>query len=278
MVSKLIEDVGGVLIFVALGLIGLALALAWLLARRLVSPLQDLAHQVRGLGPNGAIAPGMRQRRDEIGYLADKLGTTLDELRAALAREHAFTRDVGHELRTPLTVMKNTLVRAADRPLSGQDANALSDGVDDIGKTVDLLFALARAGHVAHAAFDLRGCIEDRLLRIVDQIEPIADRLVIDLPEQLAVVGNRHLAMLLIDNCLGNALFHGGPEARLRCSFADGVLSIENTCDVQRPQAIQGFQHGQDLLRRIAAAMDWELTVHAEPTSYRVDIVPQPGA
>jgi len=117
-VSKLIRDVGGVLVCVALGVTGVALLLAWLLSRRLVAPLQVLAEEVRSLGPNGPADFSARRRRDEIGYLADRLGTFIAALQAALAREHAFTRDVSHELRTPLTVMNNTLCQAALRPLA----------------------------------------------------------------------------------------------------------------------------------------------------------------
>lgn len=274
-VSKLIQDVGGVLIFVALGLVGLALLLAWLLARRLVLPLQTLAHEVRQLRPGAQVALGARGRRDEIGYLAERLGATFEELHAALAREHAFTRDVSHELRTPLTVMKNTLARAASHSPGAPDVALLQAETARMSATIDVLFALARAEPVAHAPFDLRGCIEESLLRLIDGQDLDDDWLALDLPERLDVVGNRHLALLLLNNCLGNALFHGGPGARLRLSFADGVLGIANTVDAGRAGQVQGFLHGQNLLQRIAAAMDWTLDFHAGGAAYRVDIVPR---
>ncbi|WP_020652384.1 sensor histidine kinase [Massilia niastensis] len=273
-VSKLIQDVGGVLIFVALGLTGLALLLAYLISRRLVLPLQVLAHEVRSLTPDGAVALSARRRRDEIGYLAEKLGATIAELHAALAREHAFTRDVSHELRTPLTVMKNSVVQAASRPLGRQEVAQLRAGIDEIGNTIDVLFALARAEHIAHEPLDLRGCIEEGLLRLLDSGDWDDERLALDLPDRLEVLGNRHLSRLLINNCLGNALFHGGPDSRLRLSFANGVLSLENTVAPGRAGTMQGFLHGQNLLRRIAGAMRWELSFHAGATAYRVDIVP----
>ena len=277
-VSKLIEDVGGVLIFVALGLIGLALLLAWLLARRLVLPLQTLAHEVRQIGPGTPVALGARGRRDEIGYLAERLGATFGELHAALAREHAFARDVSHELRTPLTVMNNILVRAACAPPDAQELAQLQAGVAEMSGTIDVLFALARAEQLPHAPFDLRGCIEESLLRLlhgrtVDQLDE--DWLTLDLPERLDVVGNRHLALLLLNNCLGNALFHGGPDTRLRLTFAHGVLGIANTLDAGRAGQVQGFLHGQNLLDRIATAMGWSLDFHAGGAAYRVDIVPR---
>lgn len=266
-VSTLIQDVGGVLIFVALGLIALALLLAYLLSRRLVSPLQALAHEVR----EGAVEFSARHRQDEIGYLAEKLGATITELHTALDREHAFTRDVSHELRTPLTVMNNLVGQAA---WDAGDVAQLRAGLDDIGNSIDVLFALARAEHIAEETFDLRGCIEESLLRLLDQGALEGERLTLDLPERLTVLGNRHLSMLLINNCLGNALFHGGAGTRLRLSFADGVLSLGNTIDPARTGTTQGFQHGQNLLARIGKAMRWRIDFHAGVT-YRVEIAPR---
>jgi signal transduction histidine kinase len=278
-VSKLFQDIGGVLVAVALGLIALALLLAWLLARRLVSPLQVLAHEVRSLAPDTPVpeAPvvfSARKRRDEIGYLADRLGTTIGALHAALRREHAFTRDVSHELRTPLTVMHNTLAAASARPLDRHETAQLQAGLDAMRGTIEVLFALARAGHIASEVFDLRGCIEESLLRLLDDGACGGERLLLDLPDRLDVAGNRHLARLLIDNCLGNALFHGAPGAPLRVSLAGGVLSMANAVDPGRAGTMQGFLHGRNLLVRIAAAMGWELAFAAGATAYRVDIVP----
>jgi signal transduction histidine kinase len=274
-VSQLFQDVGGLLTTIALGLIALALLLAYLLSRRLVAPLQVLAHEVRGVAPQSAIAFSAAERRDEIGYLAQKLRATLAEQHATLEREHAFTRDISHELRTPLTVMNNTLSQAASRPLAEQEVAQLQVGLAEMGNTINVLFALARAEHIASETFDLRGCIEDSLLRMLDDHSASEERLMLQLPDRLAVLGNRHLSTLLINNCVSNALFHGGPESRLALSFAAGVLVVENTVDAERPAAMQGFQHGQNLLRRIAEAMRWKISFHAGATAYRVEISPQ---
>ncbi|MDB5918884.1 MAG: hypothetical protein JWR40_3118 [Massilia sp.] len=273
-VTKLFQDVGGVLVFVALGLIALALLLAYLLSRRLVSPLLVLANEVRSLSQQSSIELSARHRRDEIGYLAEKLGTTIGELHSSLNREYAFTRDVSHELRTPLTVMNNILRPAQSRPLDTDDVAQLRAGLDEIGNTIDVLFALARAEHIAHETLDLRGCIEESLLRLLDNGAWEDERLALHLPDRLDVLGNRHLSMLLIKNCLGNALFHGGSDSRLQLSYADGVLSFCNTVDPARTGTMQGFLHGQHLLRRIAKAMRWEIGFHAGATAYRVEIVP----
>jgi hypothetical protein len=151
----------------------------------------------------------------------------------------------------------------------------LRAGLSEIGNTIDVLFALARAEHIADEALDLRGCIEESLLRLLDNGGWADERLVLHLPDRLEVLGNRHLSMLLINNCVGNALFHGGAGSRLQLSFADGVLSLSNTVDPARTGTMQGFLHGQQLLRRIAKAMRWKIGFHSGATTYRVEIEPR---
>jgi hypothetical protein len=137
-----------------------------------------------------------------------------------------------------------------------------------------MLLAPARAEHIADAPFDLRGCIEDSLLRLVDG-DRTGERLALDLPDRLDVIGNRHLATLLMNNCLGNALFHGGPTSRLALTFSGERLRLENSIDSAHAGAVHGFLHGQNLLLRIAAAMGWTVDVHEGAMVYRVDIVPR---
>lgn len=273
-VSKVIKDVGGVLLFVALGLIGLALLLAWLLSRKIVRPLQVLAAEVRDVKGGEAIVLSAAGRSDEIGYLADRLGAAITELQAALAREHDFTRDVSHELRTPLTVMRNALGNSS---LCADGVAQLRAGVADMGAAIDVLFALARAEHVETSVFDLRGAVEESLLRLVDAGDKAAERadhwLTLDLPERMLVCGNTHLTTLLLNNCLGNALFHGGPQCRLHIAMAGQVLQVKNTIAAGSQAIPQGFLHGQNLLKRMAGAMGWRIAFEGDAACYTVEIV-----
>lgn len=273
-VSRLVREVGGVLIGVALALVGLALLLAWLLARRLVLPLQRLANEARDLTPDGTPHFSARGRPDEIGYLARRLETSYVQLQTALQREQAFARDVSHELRTPLTLMRNALALADARPLLAQEQSQLQDGVAEMSNTVELLFAMARAAQVASGTVELRGCIEQCLLRLLEQHAWDASLLSLELPGRLEVQGNRQLVLLLLNNCLSNALFHGGPACQLRISFEQGCLAIHNTVPAGQAVRVHGFSHGQHLLLRLAHVMQWNIRFHAGVAQYRVDIVP----
>ncbi|OBV38444.1 sensor histidine kinase [Janthinobacterium psychrotolerans] len=273
-VSRLVREVGGVLIGVALALVGLALLLAWLLARRLVLPLQTLAQEAQALLPGHPPQFSARGRPDEIGFLARRLESTFTELQTALRREQAFARDVSHELRTPLTLMRNTLMLAAEHPLQALEQAQLQQGVDELGNTVELLFALARAEQIPFETVELRGCIEQCLLRLLEEHGWDASLLALDLPQRLPVRGHGQLVNLLLNNCLGNALFHGGPACQLTISFEHGCLSIHNTVPVGQAVRVQGFSHGQLLLARLAQVMQWEIRFHPGTADYRVDIVP----
>ncbi|HEU4817992.1 HAMP domain-containing sensor histidine kinase [Janthinobacterium sp.] len=273
-VQRLVREVGGVVAGVALALISLALLLAYWLARRLVLPLQRLAREARQLAPGGAVHFSERDRPDEIGFLARRLETAFAELQAVLRREQAFARDVSHELRTPLTLMHNSLALAGAQPLAADGQAQLRQGVDDMRATIEVLFALARAEQLPGDVVELRGCIEQCLLRLLDEYRWDASLLALDLPERLDVVGNPQLTMLLLNNCLANALFHGGPACRIRIAYAQGCLSIGNTLQAGQPRRIQGFAHGQSLLGRVTQAMRWDIRFHAGEEHYRVDILP----
>lgn len=272
-VSRLVPEVGGVVLGVALALIGLALLLAYWLARRLVRPLQRLAQEARQLAPGGAVHFSERDRPDEIGFLARRLETTFTELQAVLRREQAFARDVSHELRTPLTLMHNSLALAGAQPVTADGQVQLRQGIDDMRATIEVLFALARAEQLPGEVVELRGCIEQCLLRLLEDVAWDASLLALDLPERLDVVGNPQLTMLLINNCLANALFHGGPACRISIAFAQGRLSIVNTVPAGQPRRIHGFAHGQNLLLRLAQAMHWDIVFHPGAAQYRVDII-----
>ncbi|WP_219134624.1 HAMP domain-containing sensor histidine kinase [Janthinobacterium sp. UMAB-60] len=272
-VSRLAQEVGGVVAGMALALIALALLLAYWLARRLVQPLQRLAQEARQLAPGSAVHFSARDRPDEIGFLARRLETTFSELQQALQREQAFARDVSHELRTPLTLMRNTLALAGAQPLGGQAQAQLQQSTDDMRATIEVLFALARAEQLPGEVVELRGCIEQCLLRLLDDHPWDASLLTLELPERLEVLGNGQLTMLLINNCLANALFHGGPACRISITFAQGCLSIGNTLPAGRPRRVQGFAHGQNLLLRLAQAMRWDIAFHPGEREYRVAIM-----
>jgi signal transduction histidine kinase len=88
-------------------------ALSWMfgswLSSRVIRPVTDLAHRLRGfrrVGKAEPLAPHFAD--DEVGELAQALDEYSARLTALVERDREFNSDVSHELRTPLAVIAST--------------------------------------------------------------------------------------------------------------------------------------------------------------------------
>ena len=98
----------------------LAALLSFLLAGRLLRPLNRLTAAAAAIGRSGnlrAPLPGA-ERGDEVGRLAGVLQTSFRQVAEVLEREETFTYAAAHDLRSPLTAMKTRLQGALSGPRS----------------------------------------------------------------------------------------------------------------------------------------------------------------
>ena len=135
------------------GLIGLvpATALAWLVARRALSPLSRIAQRAsRVTAGDLSVRMGPVTTRDEIGEVATAIDAMLERLEVAFAAQRQFVHDASHELRTPLTIARGHLEVAlpgeGGSPELRQAVGVAIGELDRMGQLVDSLLRLARAG------------------------------------------------------------------------------------------------------------------------------------
>ncbi|WP_338103688.1 HAMP domain-containing sensor histidine kinase [Pseudomonas typographi] len=89
--------------------VALAVLLGWLIGRRVIAPVSNLAAQVRrasALPVEQAPAASGSWANDEVGELAASYNQTQGRLAAALRREQQFTSDVSHELQLPIHTLE----------------------------------------------------------------------------------------------------------------------------------------------------------------------------
>lgn len=215
--------------------------LSYYVVRQAMAPLRDVERTA------GAIAAGDLDRRvpawprtTEVGQLAHALNTMIGQLQtsveSAQSKEEQMRRFVGdasHELRTPLTSVRGytELYRSGatddvDRVLSKIDdeSKRMSLLVEDLlaltraegsrleRKPVDLLELSLSAASSARAAFAGREVTVANETSSIPLVDGDPDRL--------------HQVLL---NLIGNALVHGGPEARvnLRLRLDGGQVLID---------------------------------------------------
>ena len=120
----------------------------FLLARRIVRPLREVAATARRLssGDRGARAPA-----DSTAEVAD-VASALNDLAAALTtsenRQRTFLMSVSHELRTPLTTIKGYAEALADGVITGESAQRAGQTMlaesEHLDRLVEDLLVLAR--------------------------------------------------------------------------------------------------------------------------------------
>ncbi len=155
--------------------IGLALLGGYLLARRVLSPVDRMVEVA-----NHITASDLRQRvevlnaNDELGRLAQTINSLFDRLEKSIDEMRRFTADAAHELRTPLAVLRSGVEVALRVPRSPEEyrqaLEAAADEARRLTRLADQLLFLSRqeAGMVQ---------IEREEVRLDALLKDVAERL-----------------------------------------------------------------------------------------------------
>ncbi len=132
---------------VTVGLMALALACAWWLARQWARPLVAVQHATERIA-NGEL--GVRlptSRSDEIGDVMRNVNHMAESLQRMESTRRRWMADMSHELRTPLAVLRGEIEALVDgvRPLTSQAMLSLREDALRLGSLVDDLHLLAMA-------------------------------------------------------------------------------------------------------------------------------------
>ncbi|NUU24828.1 MAG: HAMP domain-containing histidine kinase [Streptomycetaceae bacterium] len=229
---------------IALGVVGAAaIGFGWLIAGRVLQPLQRVTDTARRISEAPAADRGLHERialdgpQDEIKELADTFDVMLTRLDHAFDGQRRFIANASHELRTPLSLNKALLevaVRGAD---ASPEVRQLGTTLLDINarheRLIDGLLLLARSeAEVAeHAYVDLADVVE----HVVDQLPGDTVPDVITTVGEAPTSGNPVLLERLAQNLVENGVRHNVPSGgwvRIGCrAVHDGSveLTVANT-------------------------------------------------
>ena len=271
-----------------------SVALGWLLAGRVLRPLQVITAAARQLS-----ATNLHERlaldgpNDELRELGDTFDALLERLEASFAAQRQFVANASHELRTPLTLERAILeVTLADPDATAALLRAACERVLAIGeqqeRTIGALLTLARSErgvehHVPLLLDELAG-------KVLDERRDEIARRGLRLDSELArapITGDRSLVERLIANLLDNAIqhnSHGGwlsvassldaGAALLTVANAGPVIAPEQLASLRRPFQRLGVDRtghdgghglGLSIVDAIATAHGAKLAVHAQP-------------
>ena len=220
----------------------LAVALSYVLGRRVASGSRELTHALRGLADSpygGTPLPAGNIRSSapaEIAALATELAATRESLLLSRDRERALEQSrrelvafMSHDLRTPLAGLRALAEGLEDGVIEDQDGalRQMRQTVERMNGLVGDLFELSRlnAGPTRPAvargqlslvelAYDVVGeAREHARRRHVDLVLDVADD-----ADRLAVQGNGDELARALSNLVGNAVRHTHEHGQVRVS------------------------------------------------------------
>ncbi len=235
---RYLHQVRGQLLFIALAAVLLGLLAGWLLARRLLRPIDALSQGTRRLRAGDYDSRIELARTDELGQLArdfDALAVTLGEDSRARKR---WVADTSHELRTPITILRAELEAILDgvRPADAAALRSLHTEIIRLGKLVDDLSELARADRgeltIIRAPLSPVGILSESLALFGNRLEQRGIRVELDLQaaQSARILGDRVRLGQIFTNLLENSA---------RYTDANGTLRI--TAQLAQQQLVLRF-------------------------------------
>ncbi|WP_101847687.1 sensor histidine kinase [Zhihengliuella sp. ISTPL4] len=260
--SDLIRAFVPVAAMVMVALLAIGLGGGWLLAGRMLAPLDRIGDAAR-LAAQGSLSHRIRMEgpSDEFRDLADVFDTMLEQLEAHVAEQQRFAANASHELRTPLAISQTLLDVARTDP--DRDVEALIDRLREVNtRAIDLTEALLLLSRADQRTFP-RTLVDLSLLaeESVEALLPLADRRGVAVEVSgvpATVLGSSALLPQLVTNLVANAIVHnradGGSVAVRTHSLPDAVaLVVENTgAELHASQVatlVEPFQRGTERTR-----------------------------
>ena len=218
-----------------LAVIVAAALVAWLLARSIAAPLEDVADVARVLPEDLDLRADEDRGPREVREVATALNITASRLGDLIGRAQRVAADASHHLRTPLTGVRlrlEAIEETSGDPRIASEAAAATAEVDRLTRRIDQVLALAKtdAAHVGAESVDVSMIVADR----VSAAEPLAAERGVALdpsvePDLVAralpgVVGRT------TDELLGNALAYAATRVTVSVTLEgdDVVLRVDD--------------------------------------------------
>jgi signal transduction histidine kinase len=240
---------------IALVLAGVAATvLGWLIAGRLLQPLQRMTDTARRIADAPAADRGLHERialdgpHDEVKRLADTFDVMLERLDRSFDGQRRFVANASHELRTPLTLNRALLEVAVHRRAASVEVRQLGETLLEINgrheRLLDGLLVLARSE---------RAVTERSYVDLADVVEHVSEQAkqggvtILTEAGTAPTTGNPVLLERLVQNLVENGVRYNVPAdgwvGVTSDAHADGsvVLVVSNTGPVVPPYEVPGL-------------------------------------
>jgi two-component system, OmpR family, sensor histidine kinase MprB len=221
------------LLLIALAGTAVAAAIAWLIARRIVRPVEQLTIAAEQIAETQELEHHIEiSRHDEIGRLAASFNTMLAALGSSRAQQHRLVMDASHELRTPLTALRTNieLLQRAGTLDEAQRVELVDAAQVELAELGDLVAELVDLATDARAEEPVqRVDIGDLVDRVVERERRRSGRTITLTRDTAAVVDVRISAVdRAVHNLLDNACKFSPSETPIEVDVHGGVVEVRD--------------------------------------------------
>jgi two-component system sensor histidine kinase BaeS len=219
----------------AIGVIVLALLLAFLLSRTLTRPIRELTAATRAVSAGKPPHEVLVRSRDELGELAASFNQMYAELARSTELRRQMTADIAHELRTPVSVIlgHSEAVHDGVLPPSLETFEIIRDEAARLENLIEDLRTLSRAD-AGELPIELRPVALEKLLQNVCAVHnhraaqkniTLQVQVASDLPSVSMDPGRM---MQVLNNLVDNALRYtpAGGSVKFSALVVDKMLEI----------------------------------------------------
>jgi signal transduction histidine kinase len=207
----------------------------WLVARRGLAPVTDLAAQARALNARDLSRRlELRRSESEIARLGETLNEMLGRIEDARLRERQFTADAGHELRTPLAILRAELELARGQvTVDARLRDSLDSALEECDRLTDLVTDLLQVARAEADRMDRSGLVD--VAEIADALLPrfsvLARRRGVTLARRgdAAVRADGRALSRALSNLLDNAIRHARPGGHVDLEIAQSRTGVSLT-------------------------------------------------
>lgn len=234
------EDLLKLIILVTIGMIGLILLFNYIINRKVVNRLwQPFYITIDSIKQyhvsNREPLQLSKEPVDELNLLNESLNKMTQSVFNEYSALKIFTENASHEMQTPLAVIRSKVEMLLQQPEwkehDLQQLLSIENAVLKLSRlhqSLLLLTKLENKQFVPDEKVQLSKIIEDKLNDIHELLVPKQLKVVTDCKE-VTIAFHHHLAEILVNNLLKNAIFHTPAAGYIWIEMTPEFLSIKNT-------------------------------------------------